>query len=312
MASYHYDKITERDMDMLILDEFCSNQTFANLFLIEVGLENSTIIEAYHSLTDIAFGESDITLIVLKDGKRSAILIENKITAIAMDMQAERYHRRGEKLVQAGQAEAYSVFITAPQKYLSTNAEAQYYPNKVTYESLLEIYAETHDEHSLNCYAIIDKALDEQRQGYNPVEHVAVTEFWQEYYAFKRKYYPHLLLNEVSGPRGENASWPDFKTNGRKLRVVHKSDRGFIDLQLPNLGKQTKEVRRLLADHLDNDMTVENANRSAAIRISVTPIDFKKPFSDYDVEMHQCLQAIDRLSRLAEKIDSQDLLKDLA
>ena len=308
MAIYNYDKITERDMDMLIMDEFCSNQTCANLFLTKIGLENAVVIEAYHSLTDISFGESDITFIVLKNGKRSAILIENKITAMAMEMQAERYHRRGEKIVQAGKAEAYSVFITAPQKYLSINEEAQYYPNRVAYESLLEIYAEKRDEHSLNCYAIIDKALDEQRQGYTPVEHVAVTEFWQEYYAFKRKYYPHLLLNEVSGPRGENASWPDFRTNGRKLRVVHKSDRGFIDLQLPNMGGQTKEVRNLLADHLDNDMTVEKANRSAAIRISVRPIDFKKPFSDYDVDMHQCLQAIDRLSRLAEKIDSQDLL----
>ena len=91
--------ISERDMDMLIMEEFICNEAFRDLFYSQEGIKldrNFAVCEAYKSLSDND-GESDITFIV-SDGKtRVAILIEDKIDAPTMEQQSARYEIRAKK-----------------------------------------------------------------------------------------------------------------------------------------------------------------------------------------------------------------------
>ena len=137
MLKCTFSDVSERDMDLLFLEEFVCSQEFLNIFLSKIDLLNATICSVEHSKVDVEFGESDLTIIVEKDGQRYGLLIEDKIDAIAMKNQSDRYLKRGENDKNKGDYSNYFVFIVAPEKYIQTNEEAKKYRYKVTYEECI-------------------------------------------------------------------------------------------------------------------------------------------------------------------------------
>ena len=88
--------ILEHDMDMLILEEFACSNEFAKIFLNKIGVSDAKLFLTWQSKTDSELGESDMTVIVEKNGNKYGLLIEDKIDAIAMPNQSGRYTARGE------------------------------------------------------------------------------------------------------------------------------------------------------------------------------------------------------------------------
>ena len=67
----NFDTVLERDMDLLIMEEFISDPAFAQIFLNSIGITSAyTIEQAIHSLTDADLGESDIDFTLNVDGRR--------------------------------------------------------------------------------------------------------------------------------------------------------------------------------------------------------------------------------------------------
>ena len=116
----HIDTTLERDMDLLIIEEFISSASFASIFLDKVGIgENYIIVNAIHSKRDAEYGESDIVIILNVNGQRHALHIEDKVDAMAMPNQYGRYEKRAQKDISKGQYDTYSVFIVAPLYFLT-------------------------------------------------------------------------------------------------------------------------------------------------------------------------------------------------
>lgn len=123
-----FSDVSERDMDLLFLEEFVSSEEFLHIFLSKISLENANICSVEQSKTDVQFGESDMTVIVEKGSIKYGLLIEDKIDAIAMPNQSGRYMERGELGKKNGDYEQFFVFIVAPESYLQQNDEAKKYP----------------------------------------------------------------------------------------------------------------------------------------------------------------------------------------
>jgi len=130
--------IQEKDIDFVLINEFSINPEFVKLYNCSIDLSKYRVVEVIHSLMDDMLGESDITVIFSNGINRHALLIENKINAIAMPEQSNRYFLRAEKQVGKDLYHTYDIFIVAPQKYLEINSEAQKYPNQLSYEKILE------------------------------------------------------------------------------------------------------------------------------------------------------------------------------
>ena len=84
---FRWNGVSERDMDLLFLEEFALNEDFLNLFLQKTGnaeLFSYKIVSEEVSLTDAVLGESDLTIVLEKDGRNVALLIENKIHKMKM------------------------------------------------------------------------------------------------------------------------------------------------------------------------------------------------------------------------------------
>lgn len=301
-------KVFERDIDLFVIDEFISNKKFANLFLAQIGLNSFNIVKIFHSLTDPKFGESDITIIIEDLNKtRYGILIEDKIDAIAMSNQSGRYFERGNKGIENGEYEKYYVFIIAPESYLNNNVEAKKYPNKLSYEKILEFFKEEYDERLSLKIILLEEALNKKKIGYQVIEEPNVTKFWSKYYSFQEGNYLKLQLPKQDGPRGSAASWPTFNTFLKTVKIIHKSEKGFVDLTFNGYGEKINILNEAIGDLLDDDMCIVRTNKSAAVRIVVPKIDFNNEFEIYENEITEIMKAIERLNNLVYKIKNIDM-----
>ena len=283
-----FEKVFERDIDLLIINKFYNDDNLKDCFLNKIGLKNYQVTDIYHSLSDNN-GESDITIILENDKEKIGLLIEDKIDSIAMPRQKERYDKRGNKGITSKLYDRYFVFIIAPKEYLDSNLEAKKYNYKLSYEEIREILKD-----DLYATSLIDKALEEKKKGYIVIENKNVTLFWNNYYDYLEKNYPKLKINRVEGPRGTNANWPQIKLPFNDVYIIHKSDRGYMDLTF--IGKKNdNDLKQRLNNLLESDMSMHITGKSLAVRIIVPKIDFKKDFNDYLKEMKESLDAAYRL-----------------
>lgn len=191
----------------------------------------------------------------------------------------------------------------APESYLKTNAEAQKYPNKISYEEILN-FLESNDENKQHLkITLFKEALYKKKIGYQVIEDKKITNFWLSYYDYQEINFPKLQLSKQVGPRGSSAIWATFNTDYKEIKIYHKSDKGFIDLTFSNYGDKTKELRDKLITIIDDDMIIVKTSKSAAIRLKVNPIDFNNNFELVKDDVHKAFEAIERLYILLDKID---------
>ena len=89
--------VQERDTDLLILEEIKCNSSFTNWLLKKtIGLITKyELIGAWHSLTQVGLGESDLAFIIQTAKRTILFFIENKVDSDFQPNQATRYRIRG-------------------------------------------------------------------------------------------------------------------------------------------------------------------------------------------------------------------------
>ena len=300
---FEIEKVFERDIDLYIINKFINDSKFKNMFLSKIDCQDYNICKCIHSFSD-ENGESDITVILENNNKKIGLLIEDKISAIAMPKQYERYKIRAEKQVHDCLFEEYYIFIVAPESYLNSNDEAQKYDNKISYEEILTFISD-----DLFGKCLIKEAIEEKKKGYSVIENKSVTMFWEKYYNLVEQKYNNLYINRHEGARGSNACWPIFLTPVKNIQIYHKSDKGFIDLTFPGVSQYFFEVYDLIKDALKDNMTLQKAGKSLAIRIIVPEIDFKSNFEEQEEKIVKCLDAVVELQNLIRNINYNEILK---
>lgn len=291
----------ERDVDLILVRAFYERNSVTQLFLDN----EDKILEIHHSAMEL-HGESDLQIIVERDGKRHAILIEDKIDAPPQPDQYKRYCDRGIRGIAEGKWADYTVYIVAPAKYLRNDQEARKYSNQVSYEMLREKLIQADDPVSL---AIIETALKRSEGTLPAVVDEAVTAFWENYYDYHAQHVPHLMLHVSHYKKGPNAIWPTFKTVLKRTTILHKSAQGYVDLEFAGLAEQLNLLKNILQPFLSTDMRVEKTGKSAVVRIPVPVMDFSKPFSIYEKEMDLVFLAVEKLNQLATTINENGLLE---
>ena len=292
---YIFESIRESDIDMLIIEEFTSSPDFAAIFLDAVGfIGEYTIDKAYHSKRDAEFGESDIVFILNQNGKKYALHIEDKIDAIAMQKQDERYILRAEKEKKNGEYDNYGVLICAPEKYLQGNDVAKKYTHQVQYEQLQQYFKTKNNSFKL---AVMNRALEEAKNGYQWEESPDVSRYCKAFYAYQKEKFPQL-------PKGTVAWWPHYKTIKKGVQLVFKANKGAVDLQFSQLS--AADLYNYSKDYLTDEMKVIATGKSSVIRIEVQPIYFTKDFYDYIDRANEALVAITKLWELSNELLSKE------
>ncbi len=307
--------IRERDIDLLLAEEFTLNPNIVKLFLSKVdsGLLVSDVDSVEVSHVDQNLGESDVT-VILRDG--AAILIEDKIDAIAMPDQCRRYFKRGEKGVREGLFDKFFVFIVAPEEYLATNAEAQKYPYSVSYQELIQLFEKENSVHGEMRISQLKSALTSAHGGGNKVVDDKATRFWKEFVEFKNLYYTDLGLVSNVNEKSADGSWSTYSTFinfPSKVSIIHKHNKGFIDLTFTGLANHLPQLERLLEEMI-GDYTKERlqllaVGKSAALRLTANGVlDFQKSLQEQMGTAVEHLELLRKMSNIAKKIDRERII----
>ena len=281
----------ERDIDLLLFEEFVASPEFVAWFLSQIGIADQTrLMRVAHSV--IALGrESDLELEL--EG-RIRVLIENKLDAPLQENQANGYRERAKDYVtNMGFASALTV-IVAPASYFSDKGsfEFQY---RVELEAVVDWFRDSgvhvgpRQRYKLE---LLSAALECSEP--KPPDPEA-TASWLDYWRVAMRLAPQLNMRKPLAVRRTNAFIlfhpPELP---KKVSLWHKFPYGHVDLQFDGRGEELAKMSRTFGA-LPTGMRVEKAGESVVVRIDVPPITIGTRFSAAEAEVEMALGAAVRL-----------------
>lgn len=275
--------VSERDIDLLLLEEFQSSPTFQEWFVrLVLGPDQPVgrCIAAERSVTH-STGESDLEITFESAPGRTRFLIENKVNAGLQPLQAERYRERGREYLERSLCTTVHTVLVAPDRYFGASTSHKGFDFRVSYEQILDWFrcADHLGDRRHYKIALLTSAIEKGTLGYQPEEDRLTTRFWRSYWQLARQVAPKLEMREpVSKPSG--AGFVHFRPSRlpRGVGICHKLVFGNVDLQFARLGNRVNELHSALEGRLDAGMTIANASRSGAVRLVVPKLNPCLPF----------------------------------
>ena len=294
---FDFGTVSERDMDLLFLNVFGADKDILRLFTDKTDYPNTDydVKEIYLSKSD-KDGESDITVVIESDGKKYGLLIEDKIDAIAMPEQPERYIKRGNKAVKNKEYETFYSFIVCPEKYYNNNEAAKKYQYAVMYEEIRDYLKKKSDPIHCIYYQQINQAIEKAKKPPKVVINENANRFYRKYKDYQEEKYPELNLTTK---REANGYWAHYTTRFGSVYLLHKIGEGNADLTFNKAAKhidQLKIVADWLKKHNIVSVTETVTGMAGALRVTVPKLNMQIPFEendDYDIEV--CFKIISEL-----------------
>lgn len=296
--------VQERDIDLLILEELKCNPKFTGWILSEtIDLkENYEFIGAWHSLSQVGLGESDLAFKIKTKSELILFLIENKIDADFQPDQANRYRQRGQKRVENRECDIFYTILVAPKNYIVRNDDFDFY---IEYEAIKDWFITQSGLGDRATYKaeVLEIAIEKLRRGYTAIVDERATKFWWAYYNFANENYPHLKMKKPQAGIPKGSSFIIFEPSdiglGKRDLIIHKGY-GVVDLQLAGKGDEINSLVEMFQNTLSEDMEIVKANKSASIRIKVEAIDVTKDFNEQKEIIANALDKADRLYHWAK------------
>ncbi len=290
--------VAERDIDLLLMEEFHVDPEFAKWFACLVGLgDHSTFDGAWHSLND-RDGETDLLLRVRCVDQRVAILIENKIAAPEQSEQDLRYHLRGQRAQEAGRYERFVTSICAPKIYLDGLPDSSLYEHRIPYEAIRDWYAGKTGPRARWREAIIIEAIEQGRRGYTMKVHGGISAFHLAFWQILQERHPELIMRRPTA-KGPGSTWIYLRTADfpKGVSLIFKSDQGCVDLQFENT--RAGDLQSLRQSNWPDQCRIAQKGKSAAVSMPVPACDFTKPLADQSAAVADVVATALRLSHLA-------------
>ena len=294
--------ICERDIDLLLLEEFVASSDFREWFLSQIGITQSVeLIDAARSVTT-ASGESDLEFTVKCADGSIRILVENKVDAAFQPRQQERYAERAESYLQSGELSEVVTVLVAPKVYFSSDEDDGGFNFRLNYEQVLEWFSlASHlgDRREYKLY-LLERAIDRGRHGWKLIPDEKVSAFWHSYWEFAQQVAPQLSMPFPKSEIPQYSNFVHFRPPGLppEISLVHKARYGNVDLQFSGMGDKLGEMHRIYRQHLIPPMRIEKANKSAVIRIRIEP--FEMSLVGFDEAKEVVRQAIETAVLLYE------------
>ena len=298
-----FETVYERDIDLYIINKFANEEEFKYLFFERNIIKSYKVQTIVHSLTN-TIGENDITIILNNGNKKIGVLIEDKIDAQLMPNQLERYEQRREDYLNNNEMNECYIFVIAPKKYLNNLKNTDSDIKKISYEKIREyISGDKYGE------LLLDSAINKKESGYNPIEDKNVTDFWNHYYDLVESEYKNFKITRNEGPRGRRACWPIFKTPYKGVTIVHKSNKGYVDLEISGVSNHYYDIKQEIKEYLSDSIRLEVTGKSLSIRMIVPVIDFRNDFEIEKRKVEIAFSSVNALYELIDKIDFKHILK---
>ena len=263
------ESIQERDIDLILLEEFNVEKSFCNWFIDKLKLplfEKSNI--AWRSISDFGLGETDILFSYISNGETIYVLIENKLDASFQENQYDRYLQRANKYVETKKCQKVFCVLTAPLHYCENQEDFKIF---LSYEEISDKFRDSKSERNIFKSRLLNIAIEKLRRGYKPVNAPIVQEFWNLYWEYKEEKYSSLEMKRP-GIVPEKSDWPMLydKRLGKKIVFHHKLSQGNIDVTF--IGFSNSFETRLIKV-IPDWAIFEKFSKNFAIRVPSDKVD---------------------------------------
>lgn len=261
----------ERDIDLLLAEEFSVNPAFASWFvsLTKFAEREAEVVEVHVSKAD-TLGESDLIVVFESTNRgRFALLIEDKIDAPLQPDQALRYRQRAEKEVKLGLCVDYQIILAAPRHYIEGYPGLDGFDVKIAHEDIGAAIADI-DPSPRGLYraSFVGTAASKRINKWKPERDAATDAFWEAAYRLATEEFSILEMKRISLTKGStwiNLRPRDMPTMPKRIYISLKGDRGLNDLTFSNTNAHRfgEAVRSLL----EPGMSIHQTAASAAVRL---------------------------------------------
>ena len=298
---YPYITARESEVDSIVVEEIFCSKDFQNWLLSKVSLkENSKLIGAWKNVRPANFGECDIVVEFIENGKKIAILIEDKIFAPEQPRQAERYHKTGKFLVEEGEINQYITCLLSPKDYFKEGAPMEKYDKKITYEELLEWFEQQDDSKRMRVkQMVIQNCIDKAKTGFIQNIDEKTNNFYEYYEMMGQQNNPELEF-KYKKPFTKDQSFVDIKPEifSQNITIIHKGKDGFVDLQISKI--DIDEFRKFMKNKLREGMTIKKTGKSFSVRILVSKLPKISSMEKFEMYGDQIADALNAASRLMQ------------
>ncbi len=292
----------ERDVDLLLAEEFDVNPAFAERFkgFSKFADRSARVVNVWVSRSN-ELGESDLVIVYqCADGECVALLIEDKVDAPLQPDQALRYRLRAEQDRANGAYGDYEVLLCAPRHYIGNRSDLNGFDRLVSFEQIAEIVRRHDDRRAEYRAAFLETAATRRLNTWSRRDDPATNQFWDAAYELATREFPLL---EIKRPQmTEGSTWFDIRphdlpTQPKRIYIRIKGDRGQVDLTFSNTSKYLFEAT--IAHLLDpDDMSVQQTGASAAIRIEAPSFSIADGVAVGLPKVKAAFEASSRLIRL--------------
>lgn len=307
-------KIYERDMDLVLVEELESSNEFriwlaARVFGIDRYVSH---LQAIHSVVDESNRESDVVYRFLAhtDGRTGdpvpvAILLENKIDAVAQPNQGRDYRHRGNAGKDRGDWQDYRTCLVAPKSYVEVAHDRVNFDESISYEEILAYFAsrKERDERFRWKARLVGDAILKKKTGYTPTISEQATEFVLAYHQIAMQF-PRLQM-PTPKPRPAGSTWISFRPDNlpKGASIEHQVTAGTVKLFIQNAAGRLDELKELMRPFLSQEMDVEQAGKSVAVVIK-TPViaSLTQPFASVTDRALAGLKAADALAAMVDTL----------
>ena len=288
--------VCERDIDLLLLEEFVATSEFRSWFLKQLELDQTASFLDISRSVFTKNGETDLDLSF--QGKQGIIkiLIENKVDAAFQPDQPERYTERSNDYRKNDNYQSVITVVIAPSVYFGNEIVNYKFDYKITYESVLSWFKESSKLGSRKDYkiALLSKAIERGRIGWKLVPHENVSQFWHSYWELAEKIAPQLAMPVPKSDIPAESHFIKFRPSllPSNVSLWHKVGYGHVDLQFAEMGDKLVEMEERYRNVLLPTMRIEKAAKSAVIRMRIRPTEMTtEVFSNCEPLMQKGIEA---------------------
>ena len=294
------ESILERDVDLILLEELVTDNSFCEWFIAELNLPKLVSVNgAWRSISDFGLGETDILFSYNSINTKILVLIENKLDASFQDTQYERYTKRAKEYLDKKGFDNSFVVLVAPKLYCENQRD---FEDFVTYETIASRLEFTGTKRNLFKSKLLKIASEKLRRGYQPINSEPVQKFWHSYWSYKEKYHPIFTMKKPSIVP-HNSDWPMLYDDSMKgITFYHKLGQGNTDASFRGFDD---ELYFKLKKILPKGMSLEKHNKSFSIRIKSGIIHCTKEF---DIQLEIIEKGLSNLELIRNWIKENDIL----
>ena len=284
------ESIQERDVDLILLEELSTDNSFCEWFTKELSLSVLTSVDgAWRSISDFGLGETDILFSYNSNEQKIFVLIENKLYASFQNEQYKRYVKRADEYVARKRCDKVFVILIAPKLYCENQNEFEDY---LTYESIAKRLEFIGSKRNLFKRDLLQIAIEKLRRGYQPVNSIPIQEFWLSYWKYKEEKHPSLIMRKP-GIVPDNSDWPMLYDDRLKNIIFHhKLGQGNTDATFKGF---PEEVQYKIIENIPDWAKFKKHSKSFSIRAFSGIVDRRKNFDEEIGHVEIGLQNLERL-----------------